>query len=102
MNKKYFYSAIFFILLNLLGVMHMAVANGTDDLDDAKDLFRMINHRLELMKDVAAYKYYNQMPSFIPGREQHVFADVKRVCDANGLEVEGVQVFIELQMRTAI
>lgn len=81
----------------------MAHAELTDiEQQHVNKLFFLINERLKLQKDVAAYKFKANMPSFIPGREHQVLADVGRMCKQYRLDLQSVQAFIDIQMRTAV
>lgn len=86
-----------------LGVESMAHAQLTEEEHQQLTyLFSLINERFKLQRDVAAYKYSANIPSFIPGREQQVLAEICNKSKEYHLDLQTVQTFVDIQMRAAV
>lgn len=94
----------FFILIYFaLGVHTMSHASlSEDEFTKVSQLMDLVNDRFKLQKEVAAYKHNTNMPSFIPGREQQILADIRNIAITNHLDLQSVQNFIDIQMRASV
>lgn len=91
------------LLVLFLGAQNVAFAKLSDqETKNVSHLLHLVNERFNLQKDVAAYKHNTNMPSFIPGREQQILADVRNTANIHHLDLQTVQNFIDIQMRAAV
>lgn len=90
------------VLFLFITEVSMVSANNEQDLQSAENLFKLVNERLQLMKEVAAYKYTRDLPTYVPGREQQLLADIRYTAEGNKLDLHTVQLFLDVQLRIAV
>jgi cyclohexadienyl dehydratase len=64
-------------------------------------LYQLVDQRLSHMKDVAAYKWHNQLPIEDPQREKLVIENAARVANEVGLEQQASRTFFLEQIAAA-
>ncbi len=98
-----FFAKVFFLSCLFLGAQDMAHAKlSEDDVSNIKHLFLLIDARFQLQKEASAFKYVENMPSYMPGREQQILAELRPRVTANNLDLQEVQSFFHLMMRTSV
>jgi cyclohexadienyl dehydratase len=76
-------------------------AQFADSTSNADQLASLVQQRLELMKDVARWKYTHSLPVRDPAREAVVLSDVQRQAGELGMESSSVRDFFQIQMDAA-
>ena len=94
---RLFLSGQSWLLVLLLGGVPMATASDSE-LDQ---LLRLVDNRLQLMKDVAAYKFVNDVTIENEQRERLVIASAMTSAQHNQLNRESVEYFFRLQIQLA-
>ena len=69
---------------------------------DVREVFRLIGERLQLMRDVAAWKHLHREPIVDSAREQQVLEQTVRQAAALGLEPQSARELLALQIRLAV
>jgi cyclohexadienyl dehydratase len=69
---------------------------------DVREVFRLIGERLELMREVAAWKHLHREPIVDAAREQQVLERTVQQAAALGLEPQPARELLALQMRLAV
>jgi cyclohexadienyl dehydratase len=69
---------------------------------DARELFRLIGERLQLMRDVAAWKHLHREPIIDAARERQVLEHTVQQAAALGLEPQSARELLALQIRLAV
>ncbi|HJY42522.1 MAG TPA: gamma subclass chorismate mutase AroQ [Steroidobacteraceae bacterium] len=69
---------------------------------DVREVFRLIGERLQLMRDVAAWKHLHREPIVDAAREQQVLEQTVRQAAALGLEPQSARELLALQIRLAV
>lgn len=89
------------LLLSLLLVAPLAVSASGAAAEREPGLLDLVARRLELMRDVAAHKWHNDLP--IEDREREAVVIEQAVQDAlrHGLTVDGSRAFFSLQIEAA-
>ncbi len=95
-----FYLFIFYLAVVSESVSASPPAVGGSNAD-FEQLLRVIDERLELMKDVAAYKFSNNIEIENKPREAAVLERAIAAAEDNQLDPESVKQFFELQIRLA-
>jgi cyclohexadienyl dehydratase len=90
------------LLLFLLTASAGAQPAFADPDADARDVFRLIGERLQLMHDVAAWKHLHREPIVDAAREQQVLEHTVQQAAALGLEPQSTRELIALQIRLAV
>lgn len=102
MRRRFLYLKWALIFLLFFVEVPMVSADTAQDLKAAENLFKLVNDRLNLMKEVAAYKYTRDLPTYVPGREQQLLADIRYTAEGNKLDLHTVQLFLDVQLRIAV
>jgi cyclohexadienyl dehydratase len=69
---------------------------------DVREVFRLIGERLQLMRDVAAWKHLHRQPIVDAAREQQVLEQTVQQAAALGLEPQSARELLALQIRLAV
>ena len=69
---------------------------------DVREVFRLIGERLQLMRDVAAWKHLHREPIVDSAREQQVLEQTVQQAAALGLEPQSARELLALQIRLAV
>ena len=69
---------------------------------DVREVFRLIGERLQLMRDVAAWKHLHREPIVDVAREQQVLEQTVQQAAALGLEPQSARELLALQIRLAV
>ena len=69
---------------------------------DVREVFRLIGERLQMMRDVAAWKHLHREPIVDAAREQQVLEQTVQQAAALGLEPQSARELLALQIRLAV
>lgn len=69
---------------------------------DVREVFRLLGERLQLMRDVAAWKQLHRQPIVDAAREQQVLEQTVQQAVALGLEPQSARELLALQIRLAV
>jgi cyclohexadienyl dehydratase len=69
---------------------------------DVREVFHLIGERLQLMRDVAAWKHLHREPIVDSAREQQVLEQTVQQAAALGLEPQSARELLALQIRLAV
>jgi cyclohexadienyl dehydratase len=69
---------------------------------DVRAVFRLIGERLELMRDVAAWKHLHREPIVDAAREQQVLEQTVRQAAALGVDAQSARELVAVQIRLAV
>jgi cyclohexadienyl dehydratase len=92
--------AIFFLFL--LTASAGAQPAFVDPDADVREVFRLIGARLQLMRDVAAWKHLHREPIVDSAREQQVLEQTLQQAETLGLEPQSARELLALQIRLAV
>ncbi|MFI4937320.1 MAG: chorismate mutase [Candidatus Berkiellales bacterium] len=101
-RKNYFLVIAMISALFLISMSRPILAH-TDETAVAAStqLFNLMSQRLSLMRQIALYKYYNNIPIYVPEVEKRLLSKVKIDAEAFDLDVEKTQAFVQMQMDIA-
>jgi cyclohexadienyl dehydratase len=97
-------------VLRLLAILFLLVLTASagaqpafvDPDADVREVFRLIGERLQLMRDVAAWKHLHREPIVDAAREQQVLERTVQQAAALGLEPQSARELLALQIRLAV
>lgn len=89
---------LFAILFNLIIMLLPSMSMAAVTLTDTRHLFELLNERLSYMRAIAAYKYVNHLPIYVPSQERLEIQAAKQQAERLHLNPSTVEQMMAVQI----